>query len=80
MAKEKKRKNKNIKIAKKNHIWVTILLCLVIAVVSDASLFAFSSALATYIVDQKLVDEYESIEYLAKIYDKNTSGEDVFDI
>jgi len=78
----KRKKNKLFKIVKKNHIWVTIVFCVIIAVASGVFLTAFSSAFTTYIINSKILDEYDAVEYMAKIYDLNNveDGENVYSV
>ena len=73
---KKNTKRKVIKKVRKVHIWPTLVLCLVIAVVVDGFFAFLLSAFTTYVVNSKIADEYEAVEYMAKIYDKNSSAED----
>ncbi|MBO4310755.1 MAG: EAL domain-containing protein [Lachnospiraceae bacterium] len=75
-------RKKVIKTVRKNHIWPTLVLCLFIALVVDIFIAFFASSFATYIVDTKIVDEYESVAYMAKIYDKNSveEGENIYNL
>ena len=72
---KKNTKRKVIKKVRKVHIWPTLVLCLVIAVVVDGFFGFLLSAFTTYVVNSKIADEYEAVEYMAKIYDKNSSAE-----
>ena len=70
----KRKKNKVLKIVRKNNIWVTIVLCLIIAIVSDTFIAIFSSIIGTFVFNSKIGDEYDAVSYMAQIYDY--SGED----
>ena len=78
----KRKKNKVLKIVRKNNIWVTIVLCVIVAAASGVFLTAFSSAFTTYIINSKILDEYDAVEYMAKIYDLNNveDGENVYSV
>ena len=70
----KRKKNKVLKTVRKNHIWVTIVLCLIIAVATGIFISLFSSSFTTYIINSKIMDEYEAVDYMAKIYDLNSDN------
>ena len=75
----KKSKRKAINKVKKNPLWLTLLFCFVIALIVDVFIAFFASSFTTYIIESKIVGEYESVSYLAKLYDKNTDeNEDIF--
>lgn len=78
----KRKKNKVLKIVRKNNIWVTVVLCVIVATASGVFLTAFSSAFTTYIINSKILDEYDAVEYMAKIYDLNNveDGENVYSV
>ncbi|MBP5493545.1 MAG: GGDEF domain-containing protein [Lachnospiraceae bacterium] len=70
----KRKKNKVLKIVTKNHIWVNIVLCLIIAFATVVFVSLFTDAFSDYILDTKFVDEYEKVEYMAKLYDLNADN------
>ena len=71
----KRKKNKVLKIVRKNHIWVTIALCLVIAIVSDVFIALFSGIMGSYVFNSKVGDEYEAVAYMAKLYNFSSDEE-----
>ena len=71
----KRKKNKVLKIVRKNHIWVTIAICLVIALVSDAFIALFSTVIGEYLLNSKIGEEYEAVAYMAKLYDYSSNEE-----
>ena len=50
----KRKKNKVLKIVKKNHIWVTIALCIVIAIVSDFFIGIITFTVGKYAFEAKM--------------------------
>ena len=76
----KRKKNKVLKIVKKNHIWVTIALCLIIAIVSDTFIAIFSSTIGTFVFNSKIGDEYDAVSYMAQMYEFSSEDDDsIFD-
>ena len=71
----KRKRNKILKTVRKNHIWVTIAICLVIALVSDAFIALFSGIIGTYVFNSQVGDEYEAVAYMAKMYDYSSEEE-----
>ena len=71
----KRKRNKILKTVRKNHIWVTIAICLVIALVSDAFIALFSGIIGTYVFNSQVGDEYEAVAYMAKMYDYSSDEE-----
>ena len=76
----KRKKNKVLKIVRKNPIWITIALCIVIALVSDVIIALLSETIGMYVFNSKIGDEYEAVSYMAKMYDIGTdeNGGDIY--
>ena len=76
MAKNTKRKkNKILRKARRNYIWVTVLLCVIVAVVMIVAVGLFASSMYSFIVSSKISEEYDAVSYMAKIYDLSTDEE-----
>ena len=74
MAKEKK--EKNFRKIKRNNSWISILFfALAIGLLAIIS-FAFVDFVFAYAVDTKASGEYESIKYMARLYDSNANIEE----
>ncbi|MBO4784505.1 MAG: EAL domain-containing protein [Lachnospiraceae bacterium] len=78
----KRKKNKVLKIVTKNHIWLTIVLCVIIAFYTALFVKLFSDVFSDYILNTKFMDEYEKVEYMSKLYDLNidNNGENVYSL
>ena len=76
----KRKKNKVLKIVRKNPIWITVALCIVIALVSDVIIALLSETIGMYVFNSKIGDEYEAVSYMAKMYDIGTdeNGGDIY--
>ena len=78
----KRKKNIVLKIVTKNHIWLTIVLCVIIAFYTALFVKLFSDVFSDYILNTKFMDEYEKVEYMSKLYDLNidNNGENVYSL
>lgn len=76
MAKNNKRKkNKILRKARRNYIWVTVLLCVIVAAVMNVAVWLFASSIYSFIVSSKISEEYDAVSYMAKIYDLSSTEE-----
>ena len=76
MAKNNKRKkNKILRKARRNYIWVTVLLCVIVAAVMNVAVWLFASSIYSFIVSSKISEEYDAVSYMAKIYDLSSAEE-----
>ena len=69
--KQVKQKKKYQKL-RKNKVGITLIICVVIALISDVLITLFSSMLISYIIDSKFTEEYKAVSYMAKMYDAAT--------
>ena len=74
MAKEKK--EKNFRKIKRNNSWISILFFTLAIGLLTVLVLAFVEFLFSYAVDSKASGEYESIKYMARLYDSNANIEE----
>ena len=72
MSKESRRQKSKFRILKKNNIWFTIIICIVLAILSNAFMSFFVASIFSYYTKSKVSDEYKVISYMSKIYDVNS--------
>lgn len=66
-----KKNTKKIRKIKKNHSWISIIILILIHSTIGIVLVAFASAMMTFFVQNKANSEYDSVRYLALLYDKS---------
>ncbi len=82
MSQEKRRQKAKFRILKKNKIWVTTIFCLAVTLLAMVFISVFASSLFTYYANKVILDEYDAISYMARIYDINSveEGDNIFNM
>ena len=70
------KKEKSLRRIKKNHAWVSMLLFFLVTICTVGILAFLLDSFVYYVMDAKILDEYESIEYMAKLYDTASESND----
>ena len=66
---------KKVESLKKGHGWLSIIVYLIFFAFAGAMLTYVLAILGYYVLQAKLASEYESVSYMARIYDRSLSEE-----
>lgn len=69
-------KQKRIRKLKKNHSWLFLIVFVLLTTVIAALLVAFLEAMVDYVVESKISGEYESVTYMADLYNNKAMFSD----
>ncbi|MCR4648585.1 MAG: EAL domain-containing protein [Lachnospiraceae bacterium] len=72
MSKNKKSKRKRLG---SHRIWITLLFCLIVTIIANIFIVFFASSFASYMMNTKIVDQYEAASYMAKLYENSDDEE-----
>lgn len=72
--------SKKIRRIKKTHSWVVILLFLIVQAMAAGLIFGFGSVFLSYFVESKVESEFQSVSYLATLYDISLEDEKQEDV
>ena len=77
MSKNKKSKRKRLG---SHRIWITLLFCLIVAIIANIFIIFFASSFATYMMNTKVLDQYEAASYMAKLYENSEDEESAVEL
>ena len=72
--------SKKIRRIKKTHSWVVILLFLIVQAMAAGLIFGFGSVFLSYFVESKVESEFQSVSYLARLYEISLEDEKQEDV
>lgn len=66
-----KRNSKKIRKIKKNRSWISIVILVLLHAIIGVIIYAFSCGMLSFFVQNKAFGEYDSVKYMASLYDRS---------